>query len=86
MSSVPDAPATTKRQPVDILVLTALPEECRVIRDLESDWIECSDASGLPYYIRQQSADDGHVVTYALASAERMAGEAAINRGAALLK
>jgi nucleoside phosphorylase len=70
---------------VDILILVAVPDELRVIREVEDDWVENTDSSGYPYYIRDDIGLAGNSLSIAIARPINMGGDFAANLATRLI-
>lgn len=75
MVNLKEQPLAPPSETVDVLVVTAVKDECDLVRQLESDWQERTDTSGFPYYVRK----DPEGLSWALARATDMGPELAAN-------
>lgn len=57
---------------VDVLILTAVEDEFKVIYGLEPEWTPKTDKSGYRYYVREMKNKDGQNITLGLALAADM--------------
>ncbi len=64
---------------IDILILTAVPDELEGVVAAESDWVLHNDSKGYPYYIRKDTNKNGIEISYALACACDMGAVNAAN-------
>lgn len=64
---------------VDILILTAVPDEFNGVLAAESDWSLHNDSRGYPYYIRKDINKNGIEISFALACAYDMGAVNAAN-------